>query len=385
MSELERYRMTKRITAISAALALFSGLFLSIPAQGSTQAVSGVSAYYRVDLGYKVGWTAPADLSGVTGYVVTATPGGQTCVVLRTNAKECTFTTRALGFTNQYTFVVSTVKSGVVAATSEPSNQVTARSIPVAPLVVTSTTSSTSQIDVAWVPSSNTGGAVLYGYKVSYWKSDSRGNPITATKVDVVSTNTYTSLTVEPGFMYIINVASCNAYGCNSAERWSYANTGATNVTLPRVISGGSASTTCFESIYDANVGETELGTCGTVVANPDTYPVINSSATTLDIQLATKFDQSAGFSRFMRSYSLSTWGPIGLAWFAYFNASSKSVANGFETPVVVTSTTPTTCDVVGPRIMFRAVGQCVLSGQASGNGVWNPSNVATVTLNITN
>lgn len=375
----------KRIAAGSLAVGLIGALFIGTPAQGSSQVVSGVSAYYRVDLGYKVGWTPPSDLSGITGYTVTATPGNQTCTVLRTNAKECTFTTRALGFTNQYTFVVSTLRNGSVAGVSSPSNAVSAQSIPVAPLAVVSEVVSGNKINVAWIPSSNNGGAVLYGYRISYWKSDTRGNPITATKIDSVVSTTTTTLTVDPGFMYIINVASCNAYGCNSAERWSYANNGATNVVLPRVISGGTASTTCFESIYDANVGETTTGSCGSVVANPSTYPSVDPSATTLNIQLATKFDQGAGFSRFMSNYSLRTWGPIGLAWFAYFNAGSKSVSLGFETPVTVTSTTPATCDVVGPRIVFKAVGQCVLNGQAGGNGVWNPSNVATVTLNITN
>lgn len=375
----------KKTAVVLTTLALSMGVFSPVAALGSSQAVSDVSAYYRVDLGYKVGWKAPSDVSGVTGYLVTAQPGGQTCVVLRAVAKECTFSTRALGFTQQYRFAVATLKSGVAVATSALSNPVSAASIPVFPLAVASSVVSNTQIDVAWIPSPVTGGAPLYGYKVTYWKSDTRGNPITTTKAEIVATNTYTSLTVEPGFMYIINVASCNAYGCNSAERWSYANTGATNVTLPRVISGGSASTTCFESIYDANVGETQLGSCGTVTANPSTYPVVNPSATTLNIQLLTKFDQGAGFSRFMSSYSLRTWGPIGLAWFAHFNATSKSVSLGFETPVVVTSTTPATCDVVGPRIIFKAVGQCVLTGQAGGNGVWNPSNIATVTLNITN
>lgn len=375
----------KKIAISSLILSLSLGLFVGAPAGANSQVVSGVSAYYRVDLGYKVGWTPPNDLSGVTGYVVTATPGNQTCTILRTNAKECTFTTRALGFTNQYTFVVSTLRNGSTVGTSGPSNAVSAQSIPVAPLAVVSEVVTGNKINVAWVPSSNTGGAVLYGYKISYWKSDTRGNPITATKTESVVSTTTTTLTVEPGFMYIINVASCNAYGCNSAERWSYANNGATNVVLPRVISGGTASTTCFESIYDANVGETTNGSCGSVVANPSTYPSIDPSATTLNIQLTTKFAQGAGFSRFMKSYSLSTWGPIGLAWFAYFNASSKSVSLGFETPVVVASTTPTTCDVVGPRIVFKAVGQCVLTGQAGGNGVWEPSNIATVTLNITN
>jgi hypothetical protein len=375
----------KKLAVGLTTLALSMGIFSPVAALGSSQAVSDVSAYYRVDLGYKVGWKAPSDVSGVTGYIVTSQPGGQTCVVLRTAAKECTFSTRALGFTQQYRFTVATLKNGVPVATSALSNPVAAASIPVFPLAVASNVVSNTQVDVAWIPSPNTGGAPLYGYKITYWKSDTLGNPITSTRADVLVSDTFTSLTVQSGFMYIINVASCNAYGCNSAERWSYANTGATNVTLPRVISGGSASTTCFESIYDANAGETQLGSCGSVVANPSTYPVVDPSATTLNIQLATKFDQGAGFSRFMKSYSLNTWGPIGLAWFAYFNATSKSVANGFETPVVVTSTTPTTCEVVGPKIIFKAIGKCVLTGQAGGNGVWNPSNVATATLNITN
>ncbi len=375
----------KKTVVVLTTLALSMGVFSPVAALGSSQAALDVSAYYRVDLGYKVGWKAPSDVSGVTGYLVTAQPGGQTCVVLRAAAKECTFSTRALGFTQQYRFAVATLKNGVPVATSVLSNAVSAASIPVAPLIATSSVVSSTQVDVAWIPSPNNGGAPLYGYKVTYWKSDTRGNPINATKAELVLSDTFTSLSVDPGFMYIINVAACNAYGCNSTQYWTYANTGATNVVLPRVIGGGTASTTCFESIYDANVGETQLGTCGSVVADPSTYPTVDPSATTLNIQLATKFDQGAGFSRFMRSYSLKTWGPIGLPWFAHFNATSKSIANGFEIPAVVTSTTPVVCEVVGPKVIFKTVGQCVLSGSVGGNGVWNPSNVATAVLAVTN
>ncbi len=376
--------MKKTVVAL-ATLSLSMGVFSPVAALGSSQAALDVSAYYRVDLGYKVGWKAPSDVSGVTGYLVTAQPGGQTCVVLRAAAKECTFSTRSLGFTQQYRFAVATLKSGVAVATSALSNAVSAASIPVAPLIATSSVVSSTQVDVAWIPSPNSGGAPLYGYKVTYWKSDTKGNPITTTKTELVVTGTFTSLSVVPGFMYIINVAACNAYGCNSTQYWTYANTGATNVVLPRIIGGGTASTTCFESIYDANVGETQLGNCGSVVADPNTYPTVDPSATTLNIQLATKFDQGAGFSRFMRNYSLKTWGPIGLPWFAYFNATSKSIANGFEIPAVVTSTTPAVCEVVGPKVIFKTVGQCILNGSVGGNGVWNPSNVATAVLVVTN
>ncbi|MBU6314648.1 MAG: hypothetical protein KJS70_06455, partial [Actinomycetales bacterium] len=79
-------------------------LFLSLlglaPAHAAeTRVVSGVSAYYRVDLGYLVGWTLPADTKGITTYTVTANPGGKTCLA-GGNSVKCAFTNTALGFTN---------------------------------------------------------------------------------------------------------------------------------------------------------------------------------------------------------------------------------------------------------------------------------------------
>ncbi len=350
----------------------------------TNQTVLDVSAYYRVDLGYKVGWKIPADRTGITGYVVTAQPGGQTCVATSSVARECTFTTRALGFTNQYRFTVETKKGAATVATSITSNPVSAASIPLAPSIVTSSVPNNTQIDVAWIPNANTGGAPLYGYKVAYWKSDTKGSPITATKIETTVTNTTATLYVERGFMYIINVASCNAYGCNSADYWSYANTGATNVTLPRVISGGSASTTCFESIFDANVGESSLGTCGSLVADPSKYPVVNPSATSLNINLATKFAQNARLT-LSRSYSLRTWGPIGISWFASLNATSKSVTLGFETTPYIWSTTPTVWEVVGSKIQLRSVGSCTINAYVDGNGVFERSNTVTQVVAVTN
>jgi hypothetical protein len=69
----------------------------------------------------------------------------------------------------------------------------------------------------------------------------------------------------------------------------------------------------------------------------------------------------------------------------AFLNATSKSVANGFEVAPVVTSTTPTICEVVGPKIIFKSVGRCGLSAYVDGNGVFERSNTATTVLNITN
>jgi hypothetical protein len=376
-----------KLTAALAVISLSTGIALAgAPAQAAagSQDVFDVSAYYRVDLGYKVGWQVPADRSGITGYTVTATPTGQTCTVRGSTADECTFTAKTLGYVNQYTFTVATMKGSLVVATSSVSNAVSAASIAAAPLAVVSEAVSPNQIDVAWVPSSNTGGAPLYGYMVTYWQSDRKGSPVNSTKVENVVSGTTTTLSVTPGYMYIINVASCNAYGCNSANYWSYANTGATNVTLPRIIGGGSASTTCFDSIYDANVGESSNGSCGAVVANPSTYPVVDPSATSLNINLPTKFAQRATLS-LSRSYSLRTWGPVGVSWFAYLKATSKSVTLGFEATPVVTSLTPAVCEVVGPKINLKSTGACTIQAYVEGNGVFKPSNVVTQTVAVTN
>lgn len=378
--------MNKMIAAIAVAT-LSIGVSLSgAPANAATgsQASTDVSAYYRVDLGYMVGWKAPVDRSGVTGYVVTATPGGQTCTVSGATANSCTFSTRTLGYTNKYTFTVATKKGSALTSVSDASNAVSAASIALTPLTVVSKVVSPTKVDVAWVPNSNTGGAPLYGYAVTYWKSDTKGSPINSTKVEKIVSDVTTSLSVERGFMYIINVAACNAYGCSSADYWSYANTGATNVTLPRVISGGSASTTCFESIYDANAGETQIGTCGSVVADPAKYPAVNPSATSLNTNLATKFSQKATLS-LSRSYSLKTWGSIGVSWFASLKATSKSVTLGFEASPIIWSTTPAVCEVVGEKILLKSVGACSVSAYVNGNGVFETSNTVTQVVAVTN
>jgi len=385
--------MTKKLSAVFVALALTLGLSLQSGAASANtnKAAYDVSAYYQVNLGYMVGWKTPTDKTGITGYTVTATPSGKTCVVRGANTNVCTFPANAIGFTGNHTFTVATNAGASVVATSVVSNSVTPASIPVAPLAMGAEVVSDTRIDVAWVPSPSTGGAPLYGYTVTYWKSDAFGNPNNATKVELLVTGTSVSLTgLDKSTMYIINVAACNAYGCNSADRWSYnattpITTAVTSIRLPRNIYGGNASTTCFESIYDANSGESSTGVvCGSVVANPSTYPVVVPSATRIVLpELPTKFSQAARLS-FSRTYSLATWGPIGISWFANLNATSKSVVKGFVAPVTISSTTPNICDVAGERVIVKAVGNCTITAIVGGNGVFLTSNVATATFAVT-
>lgn len=381
--------MKKVISVLTAVLLAAS---LSTPAEAATgKAVTGVSAYYRADLGYMVGWTVPANRTGITGYTVTSNPGGKTCKTTSSAISTCTFPASVIGYSGVHTFSVTSNGGAVVLGVSDASNSVTPASIPSAPLAVSAVVASNTSIDVAWIPSALSGGSPLYGYKVTYWKSDNVGNPINSTKAETLVSTTYTTLTgLSSSTMYVINVASCNAYGCNSADNWSYTPTtpitsGVTSVVLPRVISGGSASTTCFESILDANVGETALGSCGSVVADPSTYPVVVPSATQVVLPtLATKFAQKAMFSGFSSLYSLTTWGPIGLSWYAYLLTPTKSVVAGFTTPVAISTSTPVVCSVVGPKIVFKSIGKCIVSSTVAGNNVFLTSNTVTATLNVT-
>lgn len=378
--------------AISVLTAILLACSLSTPAEAATgQSVSGVSAYYRADLGYMVGWTIPTNKTGIIGYTVTSSPGGKTCKTTSASANVCTFPSATVGFVGTYTFSVTSNGVSGPLGVSNASNAVTPASIPLAPIVTSASVASDTSIDVAWAPSPNTGGAPLYGYKLTYWKSDGVGTPINSTKGEKLVTNTYTTLTgLSSSTMYIINVASCNAYGCNSADSWSYTPTtpitsAVTSIVLPKTVSGGSASTTCFESILDANVGETALGSCGPVVIDPATYPVVVPSATELVLPvIATKFAQRATFSGFSSSYSLTTWGPIGLSWYAYLLTPTKSVVAGFTTPVTISTSTPVVCSVVGPKIVFKSIGKCIVSSTVAGNNVFLTSNTVTATLNVT-
>ena len=370
-------------------------LFLSVlglaPAHAAeTRVVSGVSAYYRVDLGYLVGWTLPADTKGITTYTVTANPGGKTCLA-GGNSVKCAFTNTALGFTNTYTFTVVANTAAGDGPVSAPSNAIKAASIPYAPLTALAKATSDTSVDVEWVPNQNDGGSPMYGYTITWWPSSASGDPIGNEQKQIVATTTRASLTgLKPSTMYIINVASCNAYGCNSADRWVYVSTtgtaGLSKIKPPVVISGGSATTTCWNAIWDAGTAASTGSTftrsttkCPGITLDPALYPKIDPTAINSKMApLATKFAQSASFMGFSKTYSMKEWAATGgNNWYAYFSASSKSVTLGFTTPYTVISITPTVCTVADRWVKFLAPGECILNGSVAGNDIWLPSPVA--------
>jgi Fibronectin type III domain len=386
--------MKLRLIALISLLASFIAIAPANAAEG--RVVTGVSAYYRVDLGYMVGWTLPSDTKGITSYTVTASPGGKTCSA-GANAVKCIFSTSVLGFSNTYTFSVVANSASGAGPVSAASNSVKHASIPYAPLSALARATSDTSVDVQWVPDSNDGGAPLYGYTITWWPSSNSGDPISAEQRQVVVTNTKTTLSnLKPSTLYIVNVASCNAYGCNSADRWTYVSTtgpaGVSTIRPPKVVSGGSASTTCWNAVWDAGTAASTGSTfsrsttkCPGITIDPALYPKVDPTATKLMTgPLATKFAQSVSFGGFSKTYSMKEWAATGgNNWYAYFSASSKSVTLGFTTDYTVTSTTPTVCTVSDRWVKFVAPGECVLNGSVAGNEIWLPSPVATARFTI--
>ena len=389
--------MKKRIITFLPAIAVVISALGVAPSQAvENRVVTGVSAYYRVDLGYMVGWTLPADTSKIISYTVKSNPGNFTCLANYSTAKQCVFSNTQLGFKTTYTFSVIVNSAGGAGPSSVDSNAVKAASIPYAPQIPLAKITSDTSMEIAWVPDPNDGGAPLYGYKVNVWESKNNGDPGAVAFEGIALVPNISVSNLKPSTLYVINVASCNANGCNSADQWTYISTtgllGVSKIRPPRVISGGSASTTCFDRTLDAgNVSSTGVTVtknaykCTAPFVDPATYPKIVPNATQAILQpLPTRFTQNVSFGGWSKTYSMKEWAATGgNTWFAYFFASSKTPTLGFTIPPVITSLTPTACTVADKWIKFVSPGDCILNGSVGGDNVWLPSGVATSKFTI--
>ena len=151
------------------------------------------------DTGAVIMWTAPAEDvgAGVTGYTVTASPGGQTCT---TAALSCT----VAGLTNgvAYTFAV-VAKSGVGSGpASDASNAVTPFGLPGSPGALTATAGDGS-VALGWAAPASDGGSPITGYQVTV----TPGSVVTATGTGVTVSG------LANGTAYSFTVAAMNARG----------------------------------------------------------------------------------------------------------------------------------------------------------------------------
>jgi len=147
--------------AVGSSLPAVSGPATPSLPPGAPTAVSAVAA----DASATVSWTAPAPNGGspITGYTVTASPGGQ-----HTTAGPAITSAVITGLTNgtAYTFTVFATNAAGDGAPSAPSSAVTPLGLPDPPTNVVATTAN-GVVTITWTPPANTGGSALVSYTVN--------------------------------------------------------------------------------------------------------------------------------------------------------------------------------------------------------------------------
>ncbi|HZQ28670.1 MAG TPA: fibronectin type III domain-containing protein, partial [Acidimicrobiales bacterium] len=167
--------------------------------QGAPAAPTGVTAA-PANASASVSWTAPADTGGlpITGYTVTANPGGTTVPV---NGSTTSATVSGLTNGTSYTFTVKATNALGDSPASSPSAAVTPAAVPGAPTGVTAAPGNASA-SVSWTAPASTGGSAITGYTVT-----SSPGGITATST--TPSATVTGLT--NGTTYTFTVTATNA------------------------------------------------------------------------------------------------------------------------------------------------------------------------------
>ena len=156
-----------------------------------------------------VGWTAPAGAqpSPITGYRVTASPGGQTCFTSASPPAVPATTCNVTGLTNgqPYTFTVVTISAIGVSVPSAPSTPVTPVGGPNPPTGVTAVAGDRSAT-VSWTPPASPTGGPVTSYRATS-SPDGRACTVNAP----ATTCTVTGLT--NGQAYTFTVVAISSVG----------------------------------------------------------------------------------------------------------------------------------------------------------------------------
>jgi hypothetical protein len=220
-----------------------------------------------------VAWTAPTSTGGssITGYTVTATPGGAT--VTTTGATSVTVT----GLTNGTAYAFTVVANNAVgaSASSVPSTPVTPIGPPGAPTAVIGS-GGDGQATVSWMPPASDGGSSITGYTVT----SSPGGKTAAT----TGATTATVIGLSNGIAYTFTVTATNAAGIGAPSAPSAPVTpippGPTSITLTvdhaTFPLGGSSTLTATTDIDVAPSGQTI-----TIIDQTSNTPIASCAAGT--------------------------------------------------------------------------------------------------------
>ncbi|MEI8082666.1 MAG: fibronectin type III domain-containing protein, partial [Actinomycetes bacterium] len=198
----------------------WSGEQLTATPAVEATAPDGVAAVPN-DRSATVTWSAPRFNGGsaITGYRVTANPGGQTC-----DAGALALSCQIGGLTNGtiYTFTVVANNGVGAGAISAPSPVVTPASVPSAPTTV-SAVKGEGSATISWAAPASDGGSPLIGYAVTADTGNGIAAPLACTITRLTADSTscvFTGLT--GGISYTFKVKAINGRGSSD---WSTSTT----------------------------------------------------------------------------------------------------------------------------------------------------------------
>ena len=154
-----------------------------------------------------VAWDAPASNGGsaITGYTVTASPGGATCTT--TGAYSCTISGLSNGTAYTFSFTATNgVGTGPAADSTPTGTPADVPSVPLSPGVVPHTTSAT----VSWSTPASDGGSPITGYTVV---ADGTAHSCTYAVGSGSPVNTCTVSGLTADERYTFTIAASNAVG----------------------------------------------------------------------------------------------------------------------------------------------------------------------------